>query len=189
MNKTNLSKLPEQMRFLVEEKDDLLDVVLRAHLYIEQLLDEMLGMWAANPQYMKKANLSFAQKVNLVRALNLHHPEEGIWKAIFDLNSVRNDFAHHLSSDERQKKIRKFIDSTNSYFSDTKSDKYEYSIYEELLLCFSYLFSSLGAIKKEYEFRSSMLHDLENRMLKQKSKTTTIIGSETAISGYTCGIK
>lgn len=137
--------------------DDLLDVVLRGHLHVEQLLLSMIEHWAVNPRYVADARLSFSQKLSLVRALNLHHPDEPIWNALAALNSLRNDLAHRLTSDQREKKVAAFISFTNEDSASAQEDEKDEvaSIHQQLLGCFAYLFGGLEAMGNEYSIRAS----------------------------------
>lgn len=138
--------------------DDLLDVVLRGHLHVEQLLLSMIEHWAVSPRYVADARLSFSQKLSLVRALNLHHPAEPIWNALAALNTLRNDLAHRLTSDQREKKVSAFIAFTNEDSASVEADeKHETTnIHQQLLGCFAYLFGGLEAMANEYSVRAAV---------------------------------
>lgn len=77
----------------IAARDDL-GVVLRGHLYVEHVLDEMLGLMVAYPTALKGLRLSFQRKVGLARALGLLL--RGEEKPLLALNSVRNAYAHDL---------------------------------------------------------------------------------------------
>ncbi|MEG3789155.1 hypothetical protein V1318_03380 [Lysobacter sp. CCNWLW3] len=143
---------------LLDRGDDTLDLVLRGHLHVEQLLLAMIEEWAITPRHIIEAKLGFSQKLSLVRALNLHHPNEPIWHALSALNTLRNDFAHRLSSDHRDRKIQTFIDSTLADFPQSEADPDEHhDVRGKLLGCFAYLMASLEAMKKEYASRAAIV--------------------------------
>ena len=143
---------------LLEGGDGLLDLVLRGHLHIEQMLLSMIEHWAASPHYVAEARLSFSQKLALVRALNLHHPNEPIWDALSALNTLRNDLAHRLTSNQRERKVAAFIACTDRDSPPTSvtSNDAAISTTERLLGCFAYLVGSLEAMGNEYSVRASL---------------------------------
>jgi hypothetical protein len=142
---------------LLDRGDDTLDLVLRGHLHVEQLLLAMIEEWAITPKHITEAKLGFSQKLSLVRALNLHHPNEPIWQALGALNMLRNDFAHRLSSDQRDRKIQTFIDSTLADFPQSETDPdVPNDVRGELVGCFAYLMASLEAMKAEYASRAAI---------------------------------
>jgi hypothetical protein len=54
----------------------------------------------------------------LARALTRKHQEAGIWDVVLALNTVRNDFMHHLESDKRDKRLQVFADALSREFDD-----------------------------------------------------------------------
>jgi hypothetical protein len=137
-------------------RDEHLDTVLRSHLFIEQLLEAMLVPWFAQPKYLDEARLSFSQKLHLARGLNVRHPDEPIWRAIAALNVLRNDFAHRLTSTQREQKTRTFIEVTRSDYPDPEHvlDDERFSLLERFMLSISYLVGSLEQVVREYEARA-----------------------------------
>lgn len=156
---SSAESLSPQLADLLGGGDELLDVVLRGHLHVEQLLLVMIEHWAVTTRYVSEARLSFNQKLYLARALNFHHPDEPIWSALSALNSLRNDFAHRLTSDQREAKVNNFIKLVNDDLSTVSKSANEPTDVPkvELLKCFSYLFGSLQSMGAEYSIRSSMV--------------------------------
>ncbi|WP_426787515.1 hypothetical protein [Xanthomonas campestris] len=139
---------------LLQQGDGYLDLILRGHLHIEQMLRALIDEWAVNPKYVTEAKLSFSQKLNIVRSLNLHHPDEPIWQALGALNSLRNDFAHQLNSDQREKKIQRFIALTVADSPQQPRADEATNTREELLGCLAYLMGSLEGMMENYALRS-----------------------------------
>jgi hypothetical protein len=152
------AKLSPRLTDLLDGGDELLDVVLRGHLHVEQLLLSMIEHWASSPRYVTEARLSFGQKLSIARAFNLHHPNEPIWNALAALNSLRNDLAHRLTSDQREKKIAAFIEFTEQDSAPIRGDRGDkrYRSHDQLLACFAYLFGCLQAMGDEYAARASV---------------------------------
>jgi hypothetical protein len=74
---------------------DELGIVVRAHIYIEAKLLELLEVLVTNSRHLQRMNLEFEQRVHLAVALGLseeHAP------ALLSLGKLRNDFAHQLDT-------------------------------------------------------------------------------------------
>ncbi|MCC2957444.1 hypothetical protein LK542_17645 [Massilia sp. IC2-477] len=75
--------------------------ILKTHLLVEDLLRTFLEQRAANPAAMKKAKLTFAQALQVTRAFCTDVDQDHwIWKAMGNLNKLRNDLAHKLEPEE-----------------------------------------------------------------------------------------
>lgn len=112
------SSLSSEERFdrfirLLPTIDDPALVVLKGHLLIEELLNDIIENCCDLPQHVSEAKLSFIQKLKLARALvgknmkgeNVDEP----WRSLEELNSLRNKLAHHIEPRDLDKKIDAFI--------------------------------------------------------------------------------
>lgn len=69
--------------------------LMRAHLLFERLLDEYLVLQLPHPQALKFNRLSFAQKLDISKAVSTNlNPSDWRWKAVDHLNQIRNKIAH-----------------------------------------------------------------------------------------------
>jgi len=75
--------------------EDELGVVVRAHIHIEYHLVELVELFFQYPEYLKKMELEFHQKVDLALACGLKIQFAPPLKV---LGNLRNDFAHKLNS-------------------------------------------------------------------------------------------
>lgn len=85
--------LPEELSKALDKEDEL-GLVLRAHLYIENKLEELLYLLVPVPRYYEEMNLNYVNKVKLACALGL---DPGFKGMLLVLGSIRNKFAHNLS--------------------------------------------------------------------------------------------
>lgn len=85
--------------------DDLVHVLLKGHLLIEEALTRILELYLLHPEHLSEAKLTFNQKTLLCRALCLRKNQNGEWELISSLNSLRNELAHRLRSPEREKRL------------------------------------------------------------------------------------
>ncbi len=86
-------EMPDELsKALIEERDEL-GVVLRAQLYIENKLDELLLSMIPKPEHFHQMQLNYSAKVKLACALGFDSDFKGMLLA---LGSIRNKFAHNL---------------------------------------------------------------------------------------------
>lgn len=71
--------------------EDELGMVVRAHIYIEAALNDLLEVLLVSPRHVEKMNLDFSQKVRLAVALGLLPQYES---PLLALGTLRNAFAH-----------------------------------------------------------------------------------------------
>jgi len=89
------------------EDPKVLLIVLSAHLWLEQLLDELLNLILINP--MKTKNQRFATKVDL--AYHIGALKKQTWDALRKINKLRNDLAHDRNRKVEEKDVSDLMDS------------------------------------------------------------------------------
>jgi hypothetical protein len=94
--------------------EDELGVVIRAHIYVEARLLELLSLLVKDENHLKKLNLEFSQYVDLAVALGLGQEHA---KGLRAFGNLRNEFAHKLDSKLSESRIN------NLYESFSASDK------------------------------------------------------------------
>jgi len=80
-------------------------VLLKGHLLIEEALVKIIELHTYHHEHLDAARLGFNQKACVARSLAFRRADIGEWELIQAINSLRNDLAHHLESDEREKKL------------------------------------------------------------------------------------
>jgi uncharacterized protein YutE (UPF0331/DUF86 family) len=128
--------------------EDTMLVVLKGHLLIEAELIDICGRLLKNPPALGK--LGFAARLRLVRALvDDDELPDSFWEAIKDLNDIRNMFAHELEPDGIDKELQKIIGRFDE-IEDCRITlhRYDKSIPERLISCFSVLCGALSGIGK-----------------------------------------
>jgi len=78
---------------LLPEGEDLILVILKGHLLIEEQLELVLEHLSRSPGELQDARLTFAQRFRLVRALT-GNPGTEVCRFIKNLNSLRNQLMH-----------------------------------------------------------------------------------------------
>lgn len=74
-------------------------VILRGHLLIEELLEELLTTSLTDATAIRDARLTFFQKLCLARGLIGIVNMEDVWKPLELLNGLRNTISHRLPDD------------------------------------------------------------------------------------------
>ena len=91
--------------------DAVAQVVLKAHLLIEEALDRIVGKFVFHPEFLEDSRLTFAQKVDLARSMSLDAHGNPMWELVTAINALRNDLSHSLASTKREQKTRRVIET------------------------------------------------------------------------------
>lgn len=84
-----------RFNLLVPAVGDILVIILKGHLLIEEQLESIITAAVKNPQKIREARLTFAQRLKLVEAIVGHIKKTSvIWEATGALNSIRNRLVH-----------------------------------------------------------------------------------------------
>jgi hypothetical protein len=87
--------------------DEMVHVLLKGHLLLEEALALILDQHVFHREYLADARLSFAQKTHIARSLCLRKNTLGEWELVAAINAIRNDLAHSLNSPSRARKLEK----------------------------------------------------------------------------------
>ena len=118
-------------RFLeiLRTPDDLVSLVLRGHLVVEELLFAAVSAHCQEPEHLKTARLRFPQLVALLRALEKDSAvPPNYWTALSELNRLRNALAHNLEPQDLVSRVARFVavvaeDSTQAKFPEPHSSR------------------------------------------------------------------
>jgi hypothetical protein len=87
--------IDEFVQFISPKRGDPTYTLLKAHLLFEELLRSHIASVLPHADALDGARLTFAQLLAVARASSLYvRPEHWIWKAIGDLNRLRNMLSH-----------------------------------------------------------------------------------------------
>ena len=84
-------------------------VILRGHLLLEELLDEVLKAWLKDPSVLSDTRLTFHQKMKLSKGIISGGRDGFTWKPVDLLNQLRNRISHRLSPHDLELKIDEFL--------------------------------------------------------------------------------
>ena len=91
--------------------EDVLGVVVRAHIRVELCLNELIEALGADPRHVDKMNLDFAQRVHLALALGL---SDSYSSALLAMGALRNKFAHQADARLGKQEINNLYKSLSS---------------------------------------------------------------------------
>ena len=100
--------------------NDLTLIVLKGHLLLEEIINNLLKEILPNPNAISDFNFYF--RLRLVRAL-LEQTNNDVLDAAEKLNNLRNKLAHHLEHPKIEKYIREFFRLVET--SDIPIDEFE----------------------------------------------------------------
>ena len=89
---------------------DGIEVILKGHLLLESVIEKILHKSAQNAKMISAANLSFYKSACIVQAIHESKCASWVWKAVFDLNTIRNKLAHNLLYPELENMIEDFVE-------------------------------------------------------------------------------
>ena len=140
-----LGKHKETQHFFeaVGDEADLVMLVLRAHLYSENLLERLIGLkLPRGDRVLENGNLSFHQKLMLVDSLD--YLPDRIVSSFRNLNKLRNQCSHELNKSITMADITRIGSPLGKVFTDIKREckMEELPVFGELI---KYMCGYLGA--------------------------------------------
>ena len=105
-------------------------VILRDHLLVEELLDEIIAVAIKDPSSIKDTRLTFFQKLCIAQGLLGLEKNSFMWKPFKELNKLRNDISHKLPDATLSRKMdvvlrtifeRDFSEILNDIYSKSKA--------------------------------------------------------------------
>lgn len=92
----------------LSQQSDLTVVVLKGHLLIEELLLSAVLSGVRYPAAFRSATVGYYKLALFAKALFYEESLSFLWDAIFELNSLRNAFAHNLELPDMEARLRRF---------------------------------------------------------------------------------
>lgn len=155
----------DQKKFnnLFPDTDDILAIVLRGHLMVEEYLDRLNRHCFHCPEYYDQANLQFSKKLLIARAQVLvpHIDPTSFFEGFKKLNQLRNDLAHNLESPKLTSKTNEFLRLVESDYLKRTGQHYDYkkdTLEVRLRKAISYLLGQLSVLDNVIEFMEKSRH-------------------------------
>ncbi|MEW6688702.1 MAG: hypothetical protein AB1452_06365 [Pseudomonadota bacterium] len=100
----------QRLQEILRTPDDVVGLVLRGHLFIEELLFAAVEAHCKDAEHLKAARLRFPQLVALLRALEkISSVPPNYWTALSELNALRNALAHKLEPNDLASRVARFV--------------------------------------------------------------------------------
>jgi hypothetical protein len=131
---------------ILRSDDDLISVVLRGHLVVEELLLSAIAAHCQEPEHLGSVQLRFPQLIALLRSLQkIPAMPERLWTALAELNVLRNSLAHNLEPHDLTARVERFVkivggDSSLKELPGPPGSK------EALRAALSYLLGAMGVV-------------------------------------------
>jgi len=163
----------ERFKKYFPDFDDLLAIVLRGHLLVEEFLDRLNRHCFHSPKYYDQANLQFSKKLLIARAQVLipHLKPDAFFNGIMKLNELRNNLAHNLDSMKLKNKLTEFLNAVESDYTEeliTHLSKEDEAIEVRVRFAISYLLGQLEILDNVVEFMEKSRHYGETKVAKKK---------------------
>lgn len=99
------------MRWITPQIGDPTYSLLKAHLLFEELLNAYLARSLVHASALQGARLTFAQTLAVAQASSRHlEPKHWVWKAISNLNRIRNSLSHEARPKDLPKKMVDYVE-------------------------------------------------------------------------------
>lgn len=108
-------KVMERFLRLVPDDSDVLTVVLKSHLLIEERLNDIIEQAVADAEPLRGIRLAFENKNRLAQALAPVEGAHNLWSSIAALNSVRNRLSHEAEPADLGRKLAAFFDAADEH--------------------------------------------------------------------------
>jgi hypothetical protein len=86
-------------------------MVLKGHLLIEEVLNELVEKAVIKQSALRKAKLTFSQVLRLAESIYYRDQASWVWPAADKLNRIRNKMAHSLAGPEVSIMISEFVEA------------------------------------------------------------------------------
>ena len=94
-----------RFRRLVLTSDDLLTIVLKGHLLIEEQVLQLRDRSVLAPEYLKPCRIQSDLNIRLTMALTGAAKGDRLWDFVLGLNKLRNKLAHHAEYPDMEKRV------------------------------------------------------------------------------------
>ncbi len=163
----------ERFKKYFPDSDDLLAIVLRGHLLVEEFLDRLNRHCFHFSEYYDQANLRFSKKLLIARAQVLvpHLNPDAFFDGIMKLNELRNNIAHNLDSMKLKKKLTEFLNAIESDFPEKlimHHNQEDEAIEVRVRSAISYLLGQLDVLDNVVEFMEKSRHYGDVKVAKEK---------------------
>jgi hypothetical protein len=89
--------------------DSSFEILLRGHLWIENLINEILAVHIVDSSALDVDRMAFRQKIDMAQAFGFISPGDG--RAFRELNKMRNKLAHNLWAEPSESEVQGLVNT------------------------------------------------------------------------------
>jgi hypothetical protein len=143
------SDLFKQLERHVRSASDVELLLLKGHLVLEQVLNDLLGSYFAGHASADQLGLTFSKKIDLVAAL---HPGKSLateLKYLREINRIRNKLAHSLEFSDYHTDLKRWACSVVEYTPKTidRLSTYRNTVLKAFYLLAAFISGSADGIR------------------------------------------
>ena len=97
----------EQFEQHIFEPESAFEILLRGHLWIENLVQRIIEIKIVNTEVLDLDRMGFRQKIDIAQAFGFIHQEDG--NAFKTLNRLRNKLAHDLMAEPSESEVTQLV--------------------------------------------------------------------------------
>lgn len=110
----------------LKKADEIEVILLKGHLILEQILNELLSCHIKSEKSLNSLNLLFSKKLDLLIALDGEHFLNSEIKHLREINRIRNKLAHKIDFSEYHKDLKAWACAVVGYTPSTINRKRTY---------------------------------------------------------------
>ncbi len=146
-------------------KDDIEMILLKGHLVLEQVLNQMLLGYIGKEEDLVSLNLMFSKKIDLLIALSGGHYDKDDIYQLREINRIRNKLAHNLEFNDYHADLKAWACHVVGYTPKSINRKTTYR--STVLKAFYFLSAMLsGMAKGRREAMRSLMDERSNSSFK-----------------------
>jgi hypothetical protein len=145
-----LAEIQAKFTDQLQHVDDVVQIVLKGHLVIEELMTESIEHFLFHKEFLEQGRFQFHQKLLICRAMSVSDHNNPMWNLLGSINSLRNHLSHSLDSAERAKRIESLNSTFSQQFPDHLPENLD-PMPKEAAICMLAISGALGYLHAHYE--------------------------------------
>jgi hypothetical protein len=154
--------LEHSVTFTLKEYSDMEMILLKGHLVLEQILNQLIAAHQLDMKRIDGMNLMFNKTLELAMALN-SDPIKEEYPHLKEINKIRNKVAHELFFDDYHNDLKKWASAVLGYTPKTIDSKRTYK--NHVIKAFAWLSGLLLGISNGIEAGKSISKSKSNDRL------------------------
>jgi len=165
-------KIEGKFREHLQYVDDVMILILKGHLLIEESIDSILARFVFHADFLDAVSLRFPQKINLTRAFSLDEHANEMWELALAINTLRNELAHSLRTEKREKKTKTLREVYFRLVSDSPDQMRDPKLPDQMVIYWSIalLLGFLDGFQAEADRFREVVDDMDRLLNPHRHK-------------------